>query len=124
LKTWIVFSYFVNVDGKASSQHIDDRLPHLARFGKRPVVVSSICGKRRSDIVHFRVPSVAPSGNRFDLRYVRNRNRLLRFALLPALIAVLPAYFLEKILINLESEEMVTFRISVPSMRMAPSLAS
>lgn len=102
--TWLVFSYFANIDAKASSQHIDDRLPALQSLGKSPVLVSSPCGERRKDIPHFRAPSAAPSGMRFELRYLRRRNRFLKFALLPALVLVLPFYLLEKAIINLESE--------------------
>ncbi len=103
-KRWIILSYFANIDGKASSQHIDDRLDHLKDLGIEPVLVSSICGRRRPDIPHFTVPSVAPSGVRFELRYLRRRNRFLKAALLPVYIAVLPLYFLEKIIINVDSQ--------------------
>lgn len=101
---WLIFSYFSNIDGKASSQHIDDRLPYLQSLGKRPVLLSSVCGERRLDVPHYRVPSAAPSGIRFELRYLKRRNRALKLALLPVLLVVLPFYFLEKIIINLESE--------------------
>ena len=103
-RNWIIFSYFFNIDGKASSQHIDDRVPHLESLGIEPYILSSICGQRRKDVHHYRVPSVAPSGIRFELRYLRRRNRLIRFALMPLLIAVLPLYLIEKAIINLESE--------------------
>lgn len=103
-RRWIILSYFANIDGKAASQHIDDRLVHLKALGIEPVLVSSICGRRRPDTAHFTVPSVAPSGVRFELRYLRRRNRFLKAALLPVYIAVLPFYFLEKIIINIDSQ--------------------
>ena len=103
-KHWLILSYFSNIDGKASSQHLDDRLPCLQSLGKNPVLLSSVCGERRLDIPHFRVPSIAPSGIRFELRYLKRRSRALKLVLLPALIALLPFYLLEKIIINLESE--------------------
>ncbi len=103
-RAWIVFSYFFNIDGKASSQHIDDRAPHLASLGIEPVVLSSVCGQRRKDVHHYRVPSVAPSGVRFEIRYLKRRNRRFKFAFIALLTAVLPLYFIEKAVINLESE--------------------
>jgi hypothetical protein len=103
-RNWVVFSYFFNIDGKASSQHIDDRAPHLESLGISPHVLSSICGQRRNDIHHYRVPSVAPSGIRFELRYLKRRNRLFKYASIPLLTGVLPLYFIEKAVINLESE--------------------
>jgi glycosyltransferase involved in cell wall biosynthesis len=102
--SWIIFSYFFNIDGKASSQHIDDRVPHLVSLGAKPCILSSICGERRKDLLHYRVPSVAPSGVRFELRYLKRRNRLSRLALVPLTVAVLPLYCIEKAIINLESE--------------------
>jgi hypothetical protein len=103
-ENWIIFSYFFNIDGKASSQHIDDRVPHLASLGINPYVLSSVCGKRSRGVAHYRVPSVAPSGVRFELRYLKRRNRVFKLAFTPLLIAVLPLYLIEKAVINLESE--------------------
>jgi hypothetical protein len=103
-RSWIIFSYFSNIDGKASSQHIDDRIPHLASLGVKPFIVSSICAERSSDVTHFRVPSVAPSGVRFELRYLKRRNKVFKFAAIPLLIIILPLYFIEKAIIDLESE--------------------
>ncbi len=101
---WLIYSYFANIDAKAASQHIDDRLPRLKELGVDPVLISSICGERRKDFTNFRVPSAAPSGIRFELRYVRRRSRLLRVTLFPVLLAILPFYLLEKILIDLDSQ--------------------
>ena len=103
-RRWMIFSYFANIDGKASSQHLDDRLPHMVSMGIRPVLISSICSERRTDLPHLRVLSAAPSGLRFELRYLRRRNKLFKVALFPALLAVLPFYLLEKLIINLESQ--------------------
>jgi hypothetical protein len=103
-ENWIIFSYFFNIDGKASSQHIDDRVPHLASLGINPYVLSSVCGKRSANVAHCRVPSVAPSGVRFELRYLKRRNKLFKLASIPLLLAVLPLYLIEKAVINLESE--------------------
>lgn len=104
IESWIIFSYFFNIDAKASSQHIDDRIPFLAASGVKPVILSSICGERSRSATHRRVPSFAPSGVRFELRYLKRRNKLLKLAVTPLLLAVLPLYLIEKIIINLESE--------------------
>lgn len=101
---WIVLSYFANIDGKAASQHIDDRLPHLKSNGLDPLLISSICSRPKAEVAHFTVPSTAPSGIRFELRYLRRRNRMLKAALLPLYLAVLPFYIIEKMLINIDSQ--------------------
>jgi glycosyltransferase involved in cell wall biosynthesis len=103
-KRWIIISYFANIDGKAASQHIDDRLPHLESLGIEPFLITSVCASPKAGIPHFTVPSIAPSGIRFELRYLRRRNRMLKFALLPVYLAVLPFYILEKMLINIDSQ--------------------
>ncbi len=103
-RCWLIYSYFANIDGKAASQHIDDRLSRLKELGVDPVLVSSICAERRKDFPHFRVPSAAPSGIRFELRYVRRRGRLLNLLFFLPALAVLPFYFLEKLLIGLDSQ--------------------
>ncbi len=102
--SWIIFSYFSNIDGKASSQHLDDRIPYLAALGVKPVVVSSVCGKKRSDVPNYRIPSVAPSGIRFELRYLKRRNKIIKFPAILLTVLILPFYLLEKAIINLESE--------------------
>ncbi len=102
--SWIIVSYFFNIDAKASSQHIDDRIRHLASLGVKPFIVSSVCAERSRDVAHYRVPSVAPSGVRFELRYLKRRNRFFKFAAIPLLILILPLYFIEKAIINIESE--------------------
>ncbi len=103
-ETWMLFSYFFNVDAKACSQHLDSRIPYMASSGIKPVVLSGICGERSKSGEHYRVSSVAPSGVRFELRYLKRRNRFFKLAAAPLLVAILPLYLLEKMLINLESE--------------------
>jgi glycosyltransferase involved in cell wall biosynthesis len=102
--SWMIFSYFFNIDAKASSQHLDDRIPHLEALGVKPVVLSSICSEKNREVLHYRVPSISPSGIRFELRYLKRRIKLFRFAAIPLLLAILPLYLLEKAIINLESE--------------------
>lgn len=103
-KFWLVLSYFANIDGKAASQHLDDRVPHLRSLGIEPLILSSICGERNPELAHFTVPSLSPSGVRFELRYLRRRNRTLKLALLPFYLVILPLYFIEKLLLNLDSQ--------------------
>jgi hypothetical protein len=41
---------------------------------------------------------------RFELRYLKRRNKVFKFAAIPLLIIILPLYFIEKAIIDLESE--------------------
>jgi glycosyltransferase involved in cell wall biosynthesis len=105
---WLILSYRANIDGSACAQHIDDRLPYLARRGITPVLLTGPVGARFQRWPHFRCWSIAPSGIRFELRHAL-RKRLRRrwqFKLVETLLLlpVFPFYLLEKLIINLESE--------------------
>ncbi|MBI5641725.1 MAG: hypothetical protein HZA17_15020 [Nitrospirae bacterium] len=106
-KKWLVISYFANIDAMAPSHHIDDRLPLLREKGIDFILLSSPCGTRFRDLRHVRVPSPAPSGIRYEVRYFLRKRARKRFwfkfweTLL--LLPVYPFYFLEKILLRLDS---------------------
>lgn len=107
-RKWLIVAHCFNMDGRAASQTITDRLPHLMGRGVRPVVLSAPTGIKDSRFPHYRVISPAPSGIRFELRHILKntvRNGLLR-SLLKAVTAILlfPFYVLEKIFIHLDSQ--------------------
>lgn len=103
-RRWLVISYFSRIDGMACAQHIDDRVSILVEKGITPVMLTSVCGSRWASHEHARVPSVAPSGLRFELRYLRRRNKLLKFLAPLILILIFPFYLLEKCLVDLDSQ--------------------
>jgi hypothetical protein len=105
---WLIFSYFSNVDGMACAQHLDDRLPWLKRQGVVPLLVSGICGEQWPGLVHCRVPSIAPSGIRFECRHwLRRRiglSWLRKTAGVLLTLPCLPFYLLEKLVVDLDSQ--------------------
>ncbi|HEY3488736.1 MAG TPA: glycosyltransferase family 4 protein [Candidatus Deferrimicrobiaceae bacterium] len=102
---WLVLSYFANIDGMAPSQHIDDRLPHLRRLGIAPILLTGPCCDPIEGMIHARVASVAPSGLRFELRHFRRRSAgAIRMLGTLASAALLPAYLLEKLAADLDSQ--------------------
>ncbi|GFE62575.1 glycosyltransferase family 4 protein [Geobacter sp. AOG2] len=103
-KQWLVLSYFAGIDGMACSQHIDDRLPLLRKQGIRPLLLTGICGKPLLDTTTVRVPSLGPSGIRFELRHLQRRMRWLKPVLGTLNLLLLPFYLLEKLLIDLDSQ--------------------
>lgn len=114
---WLILSYRANIDGSACAQHVDDRLPYLEARGITPVLLTGPVGKRFQKRPHYRSPSIAPSGIRFELRHAL-RKRLQRrwqfkLAETVLLLPVFPFYLLEKILINLESEWSWFFSASI-----------
>lgn len=103
-KQWLVLSYFAGIDGMACSQHIDDRLPLLRKQGIMPLLLTGICGKPHLDTATVRVPSLGPSGIRFELRHLQRRRPWLKPVLGMLNLALLPFYLLEKLLIDLDSQ--------------------
>lgn len=103
----LVISYFSNVDTLAASHHIDDRLPYLSKKSE-VMLLSSICGNENKAVFgHTRVPSPAPSGIRYEIRHFLKRRfpKKLHRKSIEALVLVplLPLYFIEKILLKLDS---------------------
>ena len=72
-KSWLVISYFANIDAMAPAHHIDDRLPSFRKEGIEVRLLSSPCGVRCGDVAHTRIFSPAPSGIRYEVRYFLRR---------------------------------------------------
>lgn len=106
-RNWLILSHCFNMDGRAASQTITDRIPFLLAEGVIPLVLSAPTGKKDRRFPHFQVLSLAPSGILFETRQVIEKkfsNRLLRKLLKAILtLACLPFYLIEKIFINLDS---------------------
>jgi glycosyltransferase involved in cell wall biosynthesis len=106
-ETWLLISHAFNMDGRAASQTVTDKIPHLLARGVTPVVVSAVTGRRDAQLEHHQVLAPLPSGLRFDLRHwlgLRIRNRLLlRAAKSLVQLLLLPFYLAEKLLVPLDS---------------------
>ena len=106
-ETWLLISHAFNMDGRAASQTVTDKIPHLQARGIRPIVVSAVTGRRDAVLEHHQVLAPLPSGLRFDLRHwLRGRlppgwRRTLALAATAAVLA--PFYWLEKLLVPLDS---------------------
>ena len=106
-QVWLVLSHGFNMDGRAASQTITDKIPHLLKLGIEPVVVSAITGKRDMVIEHHQVLPAGPVALRFDLRhYLKQRipsRFLYRIAMTAASLLLLPFYLLEKLFTRIET---------------------
>ncbi|MFH1076926.1 MAG: hypothetical protein V1753_08860, partial [Pseudomonadota bacterium] len=99
-QTWLIISNAFNMDGRAASQTITDKIPHLLKLRVEPIALSTITGKKDEKIKHYRIPPLTPVGLRFDLRHYlrqRLRNRFL-YRLLSGFssLLLLPFYIPEK----------------------------
>jgi hypothetical protein len=104
---WLIISYFANIDAMAPSHHIDNRLPFFKKKGLDIHLLTSPCGARYKNLNHTRVPSPAPSGIRYEVRYFLRKKTTkkawFKFWETLLLLPVYPFYFIEKIFLRLDS---------------------
>lgn len=106
-QTWLILSHAFNMDGRAASQTITDKIPHLLDLGVEPVIVSGVLGRKDDKLEHHQVFPALPVGLKFDLRhYLKNRiSNIVIYQLVMFIIflAILPIYIMEKLLIPIET---------------------
>lgn len=69
-QNWLVISHAFNMDGRAASQTITDKLPYLRASGINVSVISGVLGRRDAGFPHLQLLPWGPSGLRFDLRHL------------------------------------------------------
>ena len=97
-ETWLILSHAFNMDGRAASQTITDKILHLMAHGVTPIVIGAVTGGlARPDRQHHRLLAVSPAGLRFDLRHVVRRSITNRaacgFATALITVPLLPLFF-------------------------------
>lgn len=104
---WLVISHAFNMDGRASSHTITDKLPHLQAAGIELVVLSGVSGEKDPVLEHHQLWPAGPAGLRFDLRHVLRqrfgKGVVYRVLMLLATLLLLPGLIVEKLLRPLES---------------------
>lgn len=104
---WLIIAHCFNMDGRAASHTITDKLPHLLAEGIVPVVLSAPTGDKDNRFPHYQIFSAAPSGILFELRHIIRKkvSHPLPEKFLKAIltILILPFYIFEKIFIHLDS---------------------
>lgn len=104
---WLILAHAFNMDGRAASQTITDKLPHLRRAGIEVVVLSGVSGTQDAVVEHHQLWPAGPAGLRFELRHVLRRryeNKLIyRILMTLASLVLLPGLVLEKLLRPVES---------------------
>jgi glycosyltransferase involved in cell wall biosynthesis len=104
---WLILAHAFNMDGRAASQTITDKLPHLRQAGIEVVVLSGVSGRQDTLVEHHQLWPAGPAGLRFELRHVLRRrfqNRLVyRTVMSLASLVLLPFLVVEKLLRPVES---------------------
>ena len=68
-KRWLIISHAFNMDGRAASLTITDKIPYFLDAGVEPIVLSAITGLKDNRFPHFQYIAWGPSGFRFDFRH-------------------------------------------------------
>lgn len=104
---WLILAHAFNMDGRAASQTITDKLPHLRQAGIEVVVLSGVSGTKDRRVEHHQLWPAGPAGLRFELRHVLRRrfeNRFVYRSLMTlASLLLLPGLVVEKLLRPVES---------------------
>ena len=104
---WLVLAHAFNMDGRAASQTITDKIPHLLAAGIELVVLSGVSGSLDRVIEHHKLWPLGPAGIKFELRHVLRKRFhnpwAYRTLIALASLALLPGIFIEKLFWRIES---------------------
>lgn len=104
----LILSHAFNMDGRAASQTITDKIPFFVKKGWRPQVVSAVTGTRDQEVEHVQVLPWGPSGLRFDLRHklrlAWGKDWRYRVCMLAASLLLAPFIVLERGLLGRQSQ--------------------
>ena len=99
-RNWLILSHCFNMDGRAASQTITDKLPYFIDSGINLYVLSAITGKKDTRFYHKQIISWGPSAFRFDFRHwFANRfERGFLYKIITTLISIIlaPLILIEK----------------------------
>jgi hypothetical protein len=108
IQHWLILSHGFNMDGRAASQTITDKLPYLLDAGIQLHVLSAITGIKDTRFPHEQLIAWGPAAFRFDFRHwFANRfGRGIAYKIFTPLISVIlsPFIAIEKILAGYSSQ--------------------
>ena len=103
-KRWLILSHGFNMDGRASSQTITDKMPYFLEAGIEPTVFSAITGVKDKRFLHYQYLAWGPAAFRFDFRHwIANKyGRGFIYKLLTRMVSILlaPLIGLEKLILG------------------------
>lgn len=105
---WLILSHGFNMDGRAASLTVTDKIPHLMAAAVEPIVISAITGQRDTRFPHYQVLPWGPAGLKFDLRHYMKLSRLPKWVQLVLLglltLVLLPFQLVERLAWGLSSQ--------------------
>lgn len=107
-RRWLILSHAFNMDGRAASLTVTDKIAHLMAVGIEPVVYSAVTGAQDTRFEHHRILPWGPSALRFDLRHLiaMHWGRGTRYRALMLLVSIMLAPFMlvERLSIGLRNQ--------------------
>ena len=108
IRSCLLISHGFNMDGRAASLTVTDKIPFLLEAGIKPIVLSAITGYQDKELEHYQLLPWGPSGLRFDFRHwvAKQYGRGLIYKIVTpiASLLLLPFTALEKLFIGLSSQ--------------------
>jgi len=105
---WLLLSHAFNMDGRAASLTITDKVPYLLEAGIRPTVFSAITGMKDARFTHKQFLAWGPAAFRFDFRHwIANKHgRGIIYKILTRTVSILLAPFIgiEKLVLGYSSQ--------------------
>jgi hypothetical protein len=105
---WLLLSHAFNMDGRAASQTITDKIPYFLAAGVELTVFSSITGIKDTRFVHRQFVAWGPAAFRFDFRhwFANQYGRGLAYKVMTTAVSILLAPFiaLERMLLGFSSQ--------------------
>ena len=107
-KRWLILSHAFNMDGRAASLTITDKIPYFLEAGVEPTVFSAITGLKDNRFVHQQFLAWGPAAFRFDFRHwIANKyGRGFIYKVLTRSVSILlaPLIAIEKLFLGYSSQ--------------------
>lgn len=107
-KRWLILTHAFNMDGRAASLTITDKIPYLLEAGVEPIVFSAITGLKDQRFPHYQFIAWGPAGFRFDFRHwIANkygRGLIYKSTTRTVSLLLAPLIAIEKLLLGYSSQ--------------------
>jgi len=105
---WLILSHGFNMDSRAASLTITDKIPYFMNAGIKPIVLSAITGTQDTRFPHIQLFPWGPSGFKFDMRHwLSNKIKkgiVYKIIFFFLSVVLFPFILIEKLIFGLSSQ--------------------
>ena len=120
---WLILSHGFNMDGRASSLTVTDKIPYFLSRGISPTVLSAVTGEKDIRFPHYQLLPWGPAGLRFDFRHwvatQFGRGWAYKIFTPLASMCLLPFIVIERLLFGLSSQSSWSLPAAVKGIHLA-----